>query len=151
MEENKPAEEVVQNLLKLLEIEAAVTVQLDEDGALRVQLETSETGLLIGYHGRTLESLQIVLGLLISRVLGKWQPVYLNIGDYREKREEAIMLMAQRAAERALSLGRPVELARLTAAERRIVHLTLSTDNRVETESVGEGRQRVLLIKPKAN
>jgi len=64
--------------------------------------------------------------------------VYVNVGDYREKREEALMLMAQHAAERALAMGRPVELANLSASERRVVHLTLSGDERIETESMGE-------------
>jgi spoIIIJ-associated protein len=75
--------------------------------------------------------------------------VYVNVGDYREKREEALMHMAQHAAERALAIRRPVELASLSASERRIIHLTLSGDERVETESVGEGLDRKLIVKPK--
>jgi spoIIIJ-associated protein len=59
------------------------------------------------------------------------------------------MLMAQRAAERVLALNRPVELARLSPSERRVVHLTLSGDDRVATESIGDGNNRVLVVKPK--
>ena len=59
------------------------------------------------------------------------------------------MLMAQHAAERAMVMNRPVELANLSASERRVIHLTLSGDERVETESVGEGSRRTLLVKPK--
>ena len=91
----------------------------------------------------------LILGIMVSKKLVRWVKTYVNVGDYREKREETLMHMAQRAAERALSLGRPVELMRLTPAERRIVHLTLSGDERIETESVGEGDDRVLLVKPK--
>ena len=122
----------------------------DETGAFRVNISTEETGLLIGHHGKTLESLQLILGIIISKKLGRWVKAYVNIGDYREKREEALMHIAQRAAERALALGRPVELSRLSPAERRIIHLTLSGDERIETESVGEGDGRVLLVKPKS-
>jgi spoIIIJ-associated protein len=57
--------------------------------------------------------------------------------------------MAQHAAERALTMDRPVELANLSASERRVIHLTLSGDDRVETESEGEGARRTLLVKPK--
>ncbi len=149
MDESQTVQQLAQNLLERLEIDGSVTVTTDETGAFRVHIDTEETGLLIGHHGKTLESLQLLLGILVSKSLGKWVKAYVNVGDYREKREETLMHMAQRAAERALALGRPVELMRLSPAERRIIHLTLSGDERIETESVGEGDNRVLLVKPK--
>jgi spoIIIJ-associated protein len=150
MEDVKTVQEIVEELLQKLEIAGSVSVTTDETGAFRVNISTEETGLLIGHHGKTLESLQLILGIIISKKLGRWVKAYVNIGDYREKREEALMHIAQRAAERALALGRPVELSRLSPAERRIIHLTLSGDERIETESVGEGDGRVLLVKPKS-
>jgi spoIIIJ-associated protein len=141
---------VTEDLLKRLGVEGAVSVDIDETEAYRVHIETEETGLLIGFHGKTLESLQIILGLLVSKALGSWVRVYVNVGDYREKREEALMLMAQQAAERSLAQGRAIELSHLSASERRVIHLTLSGDERVETESIGEGTRRTLLVKPKA-
>lgn len=149
MDEALVVEHLAEDLLSRLEIAGSVSVVTDETGAFRVSIETEETGLLIGHHGRTLESLQLILGIMVSKKLGRWVKTYVNVGDYREKREETLMHMAQRAAERALSLGRPVELMRLSPAERRIIHLTLSGDERIETESVGEGDDRVLLVKPK--
>jgi len=150
MDDKKTVLEVTEDLLSRLSVNGAVSVDIDETEAYRVHIETEETGLLIGFHGRTLESFQIILGLLVSKKLEKWVRVYVNVGDYREKREEALMLMAQHSAERALAMGRPIELANLSASERRVIHLTLSGDDRVETESVGEGNHRVLLVKPKA-
>jgi spoIIIJ-associated protein len=150
MESKDTVLQVTEDLLKRLEVSGTVSVDIDETEAYRVHIETEETGLLIGFHGRTLESFQIILGLLVSKELGSWVRVYVNVGDYREKREEALMLMAQHAAERALAMQRPIELANLSASERRVVHLTLSGDERVETESIGEGNHRVLLVKPKA-
>lgn len=150
MESIDTVKKITEELLSRLEVSGAVSVEVDEAGAYRVHIETAETGLLIGYHGRTLESLQIILGIIVSRELGSWERVYVNVGDYRQKREETLMLMAQHAAERALAMGRPVELAGLSPGERRVVHLTLSGDDRVETESVGVGPQRTLLVKPKA-
>jgi spoIIIJ-associated protein len=150
MEDKKSVQETTEDLLSRLGVTGTVSVDIDETEAYRVHIETEETGLLIGFHGRTLESFQIILGLLVSKKLEKWVRVYVNVGDYREKREEALMLMAQHAAERALTMGRPVELANLSAAERRVIHLTLSGDERVETESIGEGSRRILLVKPKA-
>jgi spoIIIJ-associated protein len=149
MEPIETVKQITEDLLNRLEVVATVTVDTDETQAYRVHVETAETGLLIGFHGQTLESFQIILGLLVSKNLGSWQKVYVNVGDYREKREEALMHMAQHAAERALAFHQPVELARLSASERRVIHLTLSGDERVSTESVGEGANRRLLVKPK--
>ena len=151
MESKDIVKSVTEDLLNRLGVSGSVLVDIDETEAYRVNIQTEETGLLIGFHGKTLESFQIILGLIVSKELGAWVKVYVNIGDYREKREEALMLMAQHAAERALTMGRPVELAHLSASERRVSHLTLSGDERVETESVGEGSHRVLLVKPKAS
>lgn len=141
--------QIAEELLGKLEITGTITATTDETGAFRVNISTEETGLLIGHHGKTLESLQIILGIIVSKKLGRWVKTYVNVGDYREKREEALMHMAQRSAERALATGRPVELSRLSPAERRIIHLTLSGDDRIATESMGEGDSRVLVIKPK--
>ncbi len=150
MEAKDQVQQITEDLLTRLGISGSVSVDIDETDAYRVHIETEETGLLIGFHGRTLESLQIILGLLVSKALDSWVKVYVNVGDYREKREEALMLMAQQAADRAITQGRAIELSHLSASERRVVHLTLSGDDRVETESVGEGVSRTLLVKPKA-
>ena len=149
MDHTEAVKKTAEELLVKLEVTGVVSVTTDETGAYRVHIETEETGLLIGYHGRTLESFQIMLGMLASKKVGEWVKTYVNVGDYREKREEALMLMAQRAAERALAVDRPVELAHLSPSERRVVHLTLSGDERIETESVGVGNSRTLLVKPK--
>ena len=149
MDDTQAVQKIVEELLGKLEIAGTVAVTTDETGAFRVGIETEETGLLIGHHGKTLESLQLILGIMVSKSLGRWVKAYVNVGDYREKREETLMHMAQRAADRALALGRPVELSRLTPAERRIIHLTLSGDDRIETESMGEGDDRILLVRPK--
>lgn len=153
---DKPTDEVKQHVqtateefLTKIGITGTVAVDVDETNAFRVHIETEETGLLIGYHGRTLESFQILLAQIVARIVGAWVKVYVNVGDYREKREESLMYMAQRAADRAIETGRPVELTHLSASERRVVHLTLSGDERIVTESEGEGDHRVLVVKPK--
>lgn len=149
MDKENTIQTITKNLLEKLELTGEVSVAIDESGAYRVHIETEETGLLIGYHGRTLESFQIILSLLVSKETGEWARVYVNVGDYREKREEALMHMAMHAAERAMASGRPIELPHLSSAERRVIHMTLSGDERVETESLGEGSERTLVIRPK--
>jgi len=150
MEPIETIKQIAEELLQKLEITGSVAVDVDESNAYRVSIDTEETGLLIGFHGRTLESFQMIVGMIAGKALGTWERVYVNVGDYREKREEALMYMAQRTAERALATGRPVELTHLSPAERRVIHLTLSGDDRVSTESTGEGQDRKLIITPKA-
>lgn len=151
MEDKDQVKQTTEDLLARLGVVGQVNVDIDEAGAFRVHIETEETGLLIGFHGRTLESFQIILALLVSKQLGDWKKVYVNVGDYREKREEALMYMAQRAAEQVAATGRSVQLGNLSPTERRIIHLTLGSDERVDTESIGEDRDRVLIVKPKSN
>lgn len=141
--------EVTEDLLQKLEISGVVNVDTDETDAYRVHINTEETGMLIGYHGKTLESFQIILTMLVAKALQNWVKVYVNVGDYREKREESLMYMAQRTADRVIETNRPIELTHLSPAERRVIHLTLSGDDRVETESEGEGDHRILIVKPK--
>lgn len=149
METEKVIQDVLEDLLKRLEVKGSASVALDETGAFRAHIQSEETGLLVGFHGRTLDSLQILLNILASKRLGSWVRIFVNTGDYREKREEALMYMAMRAAERAIANKRAVELPSLTSAERRVVHMTLSGDDRVTTESLGEGKYRVLVVKAK--
>jgi spoIIIJ-associated protein len=149
MDTTAQIQQLSQDFLSRLNIVGTITVDMDESGAYRVNIQTEETGLLIGFHGRTLESFQMILGMIVAKIVGSWQRVYVNVGDYREKREEALMYMAQRAAERALATGRPVELSHLSSSERRVIHVTLSGDDRVTTESSGEGSERKLVITPK--
>ena len=95
VEHTEQVTKITEELLNRLEIVGTVSVDIDETGAYRVHISTEETGLLIGFHGRTLESFQIILGIMISKTVGEWVHVYVNVNDYREKREEALMHMAQ--------------------------------------------------------
>lgn len=147
-ESKQLVKDLTSNLLNRLGVEGVVEVNTDETDAYRVHIATEETGLLIGYHGRTLESFQMVLSMIIGKQLGLIK-VYVNVNDYREKREESLMYLAQRAADRVVETNRPVELTHLSPAERRVVHLTLSGDDRIDTESEGEGERRILIVKPK--
>src|SRR5581483_10910247 len=78
-------EQATQELLSLLGLSATVSVDLSEDVA-NVTLDTEDGGLIIGYHGESLEALQLVLALLISKKLDKFVRVSLEIGDYKKNR-----------------------------------------------------------------
>lgn len=142
--------ETAEQLLKLLQIEATVEVSEDQQGGLvNVQLKTPEPGILIGYHGETLSALQLILGVLSGKRIGEWVKLTVNVGDYRQKREETLQRMALSAAQRAQFSGQPVVLENLSPFERRVIHLALSGHSEVEATSEGEGRERKLVIRPR--
>ena len=148
----KKVEEVATKILSLMGSQAKVGVTIDEaNNAVIVNLETEvETGLLIGRHGEGILSIQTVLGMIVRKTLGEWVRIVVNVGDWREKQESQLKDLALQTAARAKETGEPQYLYNLTANQRRIVHLTLSEDSALETESQGEGKERYLLVSPKA-
>lgn len=141
-------QEVAEKLLSMLGIQATVEVVSGEEGA-QVLLQTEESGMLIGYHGETLESLQTILSLVASRDLGEFVRVSIEVGDYKKNRVEYLKHLVQQAKEQALSQNTGVSLSNLKSWERREVHMMLADDQEVTTESMGEGRDRVLVVKPR--
>lgn len=148
IENSKLIQEITDDLFKQLGIKADVVVEEKED-VFRVQIETPESGILIGYHGETLSGLQLILSLIIYKKLDRWIKLVVNIGDYRQRREEILQQMALSSAEKVVSLGEPVVFTDLSSFERRIIHLALIDHPRVTSISEGEGRERKLVVKLK--
>lgn len=148
MEDVKIIKKLASELLELVKIEGKVSVEKNEE-TIKVAIETEQSGAIIGYHGEALVSLQLILNLLTHKALGAWPKIVVNVGDYREKREEYLKSMAENIAERVKTTGRASILTDLSSFERRIVHLALSSDSGVESFSEGEGKNRHLVIKPK--
>ena len=144
-------QDLATKLLGLMKTKAKAYVWEDkENEAVRVDIEAnSEAGLLIGRHGETLEALQIVLGMMVRQKYNDWTRIIVNVGDWREKQEEHLKELAAQAARRTRETGEPQSLFNLTAFQRRIIHLELSKEDGLETESVGEGKERYLIVKPK--
>lgn len=140
---------VVKELLDYLEVKAKIEITSDED-IYQVQLETDDPGILIGYHGETLGALQRILAMIIYRQTGEWLRVLVNVGDYRQRRQEALEKMALAAAQKARFSKKAQSLPPMPSGERRIIHMTLSKETDVETSSEGEGRNRYVVVRPKA-
>lgn len=140
-----------EELLELMGVSAKVEVLEDnENEAIVVNISSeNETGLLIGRHGETLLSLQTAIGMMLKQKIGEWVRVIINVGDWRQKEEEHLRTLAEAAAERVRTTGEPQPIYNLTPSQRRIVHLALSTDSSITTESQGEGEERYLIVKKK--
>lgn len=146
--QNKIVRDTTEELLKLLEIQGSFEVKETED-AIEINLITEDSGIIIGYHGDTLESLQLVLSLCLARKLGEFKRVSLEVGEYKKKREEWLKNLAAETKDKVLSENKEIYLADLKSWERRVVHMLLQDDQEVISESIGEGKDRVLVVKPK--
>src|SRR3989344_495354 len=141
---------LAEELFSLMSLsDAKIDVEYDkENEAYVVNVDApDETGLLIGKKGETLTSLQVVFGVLLKQKVGEWNREVVNVGDYREKEEEYLRNLAQSTAQRAKETGEPQSLYNLKSWQRRIVHMALSEDKDLTTESVGEGEERYLVVK----
>jgi spoIIIJ-associated protein len=147
-EKNKKIEPTIKKFFESLEIDVNFNISEDEE-AIAVTLETEDTGILIGYHGETLEALQLVLSLLLAKKRGEFKRVSLEVGDYKKNRSEWLETLALDAKERAIAENKEIYLSELKSWERRVIHLLLQDDKEVVSESTGEGKDRVLVIKPK--
>jgi spoIIIJ-associated protein len=124
--------------------------ELDEtEEAYSIILDTEDSGIIIGYHGETLEALQIVLSLMLAKTNEVFKRVSIEVGDYKKNREAWLEKLAFDAKDKAIFGKKEVYLTELKAWERRVVHMILQDDEEVVTESTGEGRDRMLVVKPR--
>lgn len=146
--ERKDVEQVVEKLFALLEIEGTFAIEENGD-ILDVLMETKDTGMVIGYHGEVLESLQLILSLAVAKKLGRFVRVSIEVDGYKKNRTEYLHNLAIQVKEKALSENKEQVLSNLKSWERRIIHLFLQSDEQVTSESQGEGKERVLVVRPR--
>jgi len=150
--------EVVSTLLDKMGLLAAVEVvdhggEVDRDAEevspLCLNVVGDDLGILIGRRGETLRDLQFITRLILRRKLGVWPNLVVDVEGYKDRRADVLGSLASRMADRVRQTGSPVVLEPMPAYERRIIHLTLSDDPDVYTESTGEGEARKVQILPK--
>jgi len=146
----------LRRLLELMDIDAEVTARAPEtpgDGLGRssavLDVNGDDLGILIGRRGSTLAALQYMVNHMVSRGLKSKALVSVDVERYKRRREEALIGLAQRLAEKVKASGRTITLEPMPANERRIVHLALAGDPQVVTASLGEGETRKVAISPK--
>lgn len=142
--------EVLQTILKPFDIGDITIDEYDGDeGELILDITGDDLAVLIGRHGRTLDSIQFLVSAIVRRKLGYRYPVVVDVEGYKSRQRQKIESIAKSAANRAVSQDRDVPMRPMTPYERRIVHITLRDDVRVETESEGEGSERHVVVKPR--
>ena len=140
------------NILTTAGVNVACTVRVANDpdvGGPIIDLTGADSGLLIGRRGQTLQSLQFIVNLIVRKEFGEGSRVVLDVERYRQRRESSLRDMANKVAERVSQTGRSITLEPMSAADRRIIHITLAENEGVSTESVGFGEERKVTIIPK--
>lgn len=117
------------------------------DGGIYMQLDGEKLGVVIGRRGETLDALQYLTSLVANTGNG-YQKVTLNIGNYREKREQTLISLAKRVSAQVISNGRSRSLEPMNPYERRIIHTAVQEIEGVESNSIGEGSSRRVVISP---
>ena len=141
---------VLQDILKYFELgEVTIDEYEGDEGELILDITGDNLAVLIGRHGRTLESLQFLITSILYRKLGFRYPVVIDVEGYKSRQRQKIEDIAYSAAQRAVEQDRRIKLRPMTPYERRIVHLYLRNDERVETKSEGEGHARRVVIIPR--
>lgn len=147
------AAQTVDDLLRILDINAELSIREpvtpgDGLGTTRAVIDImgDDLGLLIGRRGETLLSLQYLVNLIVARKYPGRGGVTIDVEHYRHRNEERIVSLARRMAERVRETGSPITLEPMSASERRLVHIIFAEDPDLETNSVGEGDNRKVVI-----
>ena len=139
-------EDFLKNTMKAMDMEVELKTEIDQDGALCVDMSGEHMGILIGKRGQTLDSLQY----LANRVANKHQEGYVRVKldteNYRARREETLRHLAKNIAHKVKRNRRPVALEPMNPYERRIIHSALQSDPYVMTHSEGEEPFRKVVI-----
>jgi spoIIIJ-associated protein len=142
--------ETLETMLRLLGFESQIQEQNLEDGPM-LEVNTDESGRLIGRQGQTLADLQYLLNRLLFQQDSQAAKVTVDVGGYRAQAREALVRKAKEAAEKVRRWGDVVELEPMNAFDRRVIHHALKDDPGVETHSVEvEGTtKKAILLRPK--
>lgn len=141
--------EALQNILKHFDVGEVTIDEYDGDeGELILDITGEDLAVLIGRHGKTLDALQLLVSAITVRKIGFRYPVVIDVEGYKARQRQKLENIARSSANRAASQNRSIKLRPMTPYERRIVHIALRDDERVETASEGEGPDRHVVIVP---
>ncbi|MFH0969719.1 MAG: R3H domain-containing nucleic acid-binding protein [Patescibacteria group bacterium] len=152
----KTVEETVKELMDKAgfpcEIESKKNDSEEQSGII-CNIKTSEdSNLLIGQYGINLQAFQHIARLIIRKKLSDEKVNFtLDVNSYRDQKNQSVIEQAKEAAQQAMNKGRVIIMKPMSAYERRLVHMELSKNEKVSTESVGEGENRKILVKPTNN
>jgi len=150
-EKNKELKGIVEGLLSRMGFASDVHIEETEEGGKETiicDIRSDESSFLIGQYGVNLQSLQHIARVLVRKRFDENVNFVLDVNSYRKEKNDSIIKLAKSLAEEAILEKRAIVMRPMTPYERRVVHLELSKDERVKTESIGERDDRRIVIKP---
>jgi spoIIIJ-associated protein len=145
---------ILERLMDLLGFDVSVAVESGETSRLNVIGVSDEDhealGALIGRKGERLSALQHIVNLMLSREMGEWTRVLVDVEGYRGRREQQLREIALRAAGRVAETGKMLQLEAMPALERRWIHIALRDHPAVGTQSIGEEPNRRVVVIPRS-
>lgn len=142
------AREALEKILSLIPVEASIAAART-DGKYSLNIEGDTSGLLIGRKGKTLDALQFIVNKIVNKALDKKINVVVDSENYRRRREDGLVQLALKLGDKAKRIKKPVTTSPMNPHDRRIVHLALKEDSRLDTRSRGEGLMKKVVIIPK--
>ena len=140
----------LQDILKYFNVgEVTIDEYEGDEGELILDITGDDLAILIGRHGRTLDALQFVVSAITIRSMSFRYPVIVDVEGYKSRQREKLESIARSTANKAASQHRSVKMRPMTPYERRIVHIALRDDDRVDTASEGEGSARHVVVVPR--
>ena len=137
----------MQDVLEAMHMEdVEVTAKVDEEGALCINMDGKNMGILIGKRGQTLDSLQYLTNRVANKMQSGYVRVKLDTEDYRRRRKETLENLAKNIASKVKRTRRTVALEPMNPYERRIIHSALQSDPAVSTHSEGEEPYRRVVV-----
>lgn len=141
--------DTLQNILKHFDVGEVTIDEYDGDeGELILDITGDDLAVLIGRHGKTLDALQLLASAITVRSIGYRYPIVIDVEGYKARQRQKLENIARSSANRAATQHRSIKLRPMTPYERRIVHIALRDDERVETASEGEGADRHVVVIP---
>ncbi|MFO7987432.1 MAG: RNA-binding cell elongation regulator Jag/EloR [Desulfatiglandaceae bacterium] len=143
------AKEALEKILALIPMEETTVTADRSDGTINLRIEGDKSGLLIGRKGRTLDALQFIINKIVNKSIEKRARVLVDSENYRQRRQDFLVQMAQKMGDKAKKIQKPVTTNLLNPHDRRIVHLALRDDEKLDTKGRGEGVMKKVVIIPK--
>lgn len=140
--------DIMTNILNFSNLKAEIEWKSDEDQN-RISVNGQDLGAFIGKYGQTLDALQYIFNIIVSKKINEKSRIIVDVGDYRARRERHLQDLAYCMAEKAKEERRNIILDPMIPSERRIIHIALKDHPLVETYSSGDEPMRKVIISPK--
>lgn len=139
------AKKFLTDVFRAIHIDVTINVR-EDDGNIILDLSDKDSAILIGKRGQTIDALQYLTNLAANRASEEKIRFILDVANYRERREETIIKLAKSIADRVVRMRQDIKMEPMSRHERRLVHMTLQDNKRVETHSHGEDPYRYVVV-----